>query len=159
MRQDLYHYRQHIQERSRGLAKCLSTNRFKEKRAHKNRENIKENEDWEVRSLHYICSVGNCITTAEKAKPGCSAGSVASGHTVRGSGMSEACLFMGLPVVRISSHKADMYVNTYHNSVRLTHRHNRHRCHTPTPFECKTCCCIRTLHQRHNLEIKPECTC
>ena len=60
-----------------------------------NRENVKENENIEVRSLHYICIVRNCITTAEKAKPGCSAGSVASGHTVSGSGMGGACLFHG----------------------------------------------------------------
>ena len=39
-------------------------------------------------------------------KPGCSAGSVASGHAVRGPGMGVAGLFMGLPVMRISSHKS-----------------------------------------------------
>ena len=65
----------------------------------------------------------------------------------------------GLPHCESHRTKADMYVNTYHTSVRLTQRHNRHSYHTPTPFECISCWCIRTLDHSHNLEIKPEYTC
>ena len=63
------------------------------KRGHKNveikRENVKEKEEREGRR-YYICIVRNYIPTAENAKPGCSAGSVASGHTVHGQGMGVA---------------------------------------------------------------------
>ena len=65
----------------------------------------------------------------------------------------------GFPYCESHRTKADMYVNTYHTSVRPSHRHNRQSCHTPTPFQCKSCCRIRTFDHRHNLEIKPECTC
>ena len=65
------------------LATCLSTNPFKEERTSTSWENVKGKEDTEGRLWHYICIVRNYIPTAEKATAGCSAGSVASGHTVR----------------------------------------------------------------------------
>ena len=91
-RDDLDHYRQPLQERRRGHDKTgnvPTTNRFKEERAHNSLEHVNRHR-MKTLTLRLVCVVRICIPTAENAKAGCIAGSVAGGHTMHVPGMGVA---------------------------------------------------------------------
>ena len=88
----LDNYRQPLQECRRGHGKTgnmPTINRFKEERAHNSLEHVKKRHRRKtVLTLCLVCVFWICIPTAENAKGGCIAGSVAGGHTVHVPGKS-----------------------------------------------------------------------
>ena len=97
-RDDVDNYRQPLQEcrRSHGKTGNIpTTNRFKEERekAHNSLDHVKKRHKRKtLLTLCLVCVFFICIPTADNAKAGCIAGSVAGGHTMHVPGMSVAGL-------------------------------------------------------------------
>ena len=83
-------YKKNVEATAR-LVTCLQPTGSK-KRGHTKADNMLKRHRRTTLTLRLACVIRICITTAEDAKAGCIAGSVASGHTMHVSGMSVAGL-------------------------------------------------------------------
>ena len=100
-RQDLYHYRQHMQNEV-GDCKMPFNQPVQIERAHKNRGNIRENKDRNTISVFF----GIVFHQQKRRNLGAVRGVWPVGTPYLGRVWVGRVFFMGLPVLRFSSHKS-----------------------------------------------------